>query len=212
MPWKTRTDGSSAQVGQKYQEKQSGSILGARAGASGTALPPQARSVDSMKKPQLGQERQKEGIYCNHDGMIKQTHCGKCLGKESYSKSHELREYTVSLKYADGSKETVKVNAHSPEESIHLGMLKVSPEHRQQRPTSVTSKNLIGEIVGKLAAWGVGGLKKTVKTYKETRRKSTLQERAKKGDIAAIQELRRLKTGEDIGKGQEEALKEEGLV
>jgi DnaJ-class molecular chaperone len=155
---------------------------------------------------------QAEGIYCDHDGIIKQKHCGKCLGKESYSKSHELRQYTVNLKYADGSRETVKVEAHSPEESIHLGMLKVSPEHRQQRPTSVTSKNLIGEIVGKLGAWGIGGLKKTIKTYKETRRKSTLQERAKKGDIAAIRELRRLKTEEDIRKGQEEALKEERLV
>jgi rubrerythrin len=49
--WKTRTEGSSAQIGSKYQEKQSGSILGARAGASGRSQQPQTRSVSSMKKP-----------------------------------------------------------------------------------------------------------------------------------------------------------------
>jgi DNA-directed RNA polymerase subunit RPC12/RpoP len=51
MGWKTRKEGSAAQVGSKYQDKQSGSVLGARAGASGRSQQPQTRSVDSMKKP-----------------------------------------------------------------------------------------------------------------------------------------------------------------
>lgn len=107
--------------------------------------------------------------------------------KESFSKSHELRKYTVNLKYVDGSKETVKVEGHSPEESIHEAMKKVTPQHRQERPVEVTSRNLLGDIVGRLAAWGVGGAKKLVQTYKEVR------EKAKPGEIERAQRLAQLR-------------------
>ena len=51
MGYKTRTHGSGAQIGQKYQEDQRSYPYGARAHASGRSQTPQTRSLDSMKAP-----------------------------------------------------------------------------------------------------------------------------------------------------------------
>lgn len=52
MPkFKTRIEGTPAQIGQKYPDERRSYAYGAKRGASGAALPPQYRSVDSMKKP-----------------------------------------------------------------------------------------------------------------------------------------------------------------
>jgi hypothetical protein len=132
----------------------------------------------------------KEGIWCEHEGRIKPDHCGECDGKESFSKSHEPRQYTVTLKYADGGKETVKTVAHSPEESLHFAMMKSS--RRGERPVEVTSKNLLGDIVGRLAGWAVGGVKKAAATYRATREKAKVGEEARKEELEEQKELTQL--------------------
>lgn len=61
--WKTRTEGSAAQVGSKYEERESVYPYGARAHASGISQTPQIRSVDSMKRPKnFGKDSEKEAL------------------------------------------------------------------------------------------------------------------------------------------------------
>ena len=110
----------------------------------------------------------------------------KTLSHEDFSRSHEPRQYTVTAKYADGKKEMVKTIAHSPEEAIHFGLLKM--KRRDERPVEIVVKNLLGDIVGKIAAWGVGGLKKMAQTYKLTRAQSKAAEEAKAAEIKRLQQ------------------------
>lgn len=104
---------------------------------------------------------------------------------------HELREYTVVWQYGTGkhvSTETVKVEAHSvPEAILHADKLR---KRQSERPTGVIAHNLLGEIVGRLAAWGVGGIKKAIQTYKMVRAK------ARPGEKALEAKVREAETGE----------------
>ncbi len=109
------------------------------------------RGKGSLPNPYLKRELlPREGIWCGAESRVKAQHCGKCgSSKEDYSRGHEPREYSVLARYVDGGSESIKVVAHSPEESIHFAMMKFV--RRSERPIEITSKNGLGDIVGKIA-------------------------------------------------------------
>jgi hypothetical protein len=108
------------------------------------------------------------------------------------SYSPELREYTVLFQYGEGDKvttETVKSHGHNVPEAI-LNADK-DRKRKRERPTGVIAHNLIGDIVGKLAAWGTGGVKKALQTYQATREKSKIAEAERARQIRELQATRK---------------------
>lgn len=100
--WKTRIDGSPAQVGQRYPERSSAYPYGARRRASGTVMVPVERSVESFKKPGVSPERaEKERLDAIH------------------VKSLQAKGFTV----IDGGQKTVKGldSIHAVKGIRHLG-------------------------------------------------------------------------------------------
>jgi len=105
---------------------------------------------------------------------------------EDFSKSHEPREYTVTFKYLDRRRETVKTIAHSPKEAILFADTRRA--RKTQRPVEIVVKNMIGAIVGKIGAKFIGGIKEMAAAYKEHRALSREEEEARKEHLELLRE------------------------
>lgn len=99
----------------------------------------------------------------------------------------DVRRYTVEFSYLNGETEIVKTTSSSPIEAmVEADELR---KYQSLRPTKVVVKNLLGQIVGRLAAIGVGGVKRAVEEYRKVREKAKVGEEARKEELEEQKEL-----------------------